>query len=219
MTATRTTNGADVMRRVHYADALLVLIRAGEIIHGQGHTARAVLGLTMADMEAARSRLDSEPSPSPPSDSPPEPEPPAPEPPSAPSSDSPPISPMPQRYHPKATRKRPVNAAGELWCTRHDNGAGAWLPPESFALRADYGDANARRSACRECMTAYNRGRYLSVESSAVPTDAVLRFVRGDGDPDLTCDRCRLAIDPGEEALVAGPPLHRHCPTEGVAHG
>lgn len=216
LTLTVTETGAlhlDALRRATYADALLILIRAGEIIHGQGHTARAVLGLSMADMEAARSRADSAPAPPVAPDPPAGPPPPTPGPPIAPSGDPEPYLPQAQRYHPRASRKRPVNEDGRLWCTRHDEGAGAWLPPESFALRSDYPGANARRSACRDCMTAYNRRRYLSVEASAVPNDAVLRFVCGEGDPDLTCSRCLLAIDPGEEALVAGAALHRQCPT------
>lgn len=209
-----TTNGADIMRRVrrvHYADALLALIRAGEIIHGQGHTARAVLGLTMGDMEAARSRADAAPPPPDPAEPPVNLSSPAPRPPSTPSGDPESYIPQPQRYHPKATRKRPVAEDGRLWCTRHDNGAGAWLPPESFALRSDYPGANARRSACRECMTAYNRRRYLSVEMTGTGS-ALLHFVQGDGDPDLTCARCSRTIDPGEAANTIGLPMHEQCP-------
>jgi hypothetical protein len=204
----------DALRRATYADALLILIRAGEIIHGQGHTARAVLGLSMADMEAARSRADAAPSTSPTTDPPPEPSSPAPGPPIAPSGDPEPYVPQPQRYHPKASRKRPVNDDGRLWCTRHDDGAGAWLPPESFALRSDYPGANARRSACRECMTAYNRRRYLSVEVTSLGS-AILHFVQTDGDPDLTCARCKLVILPGEDANTIGLPIHDACPNTG----
>ena len=173
----------DALRRATYADALLILIRAGEIIHGQGHTARAVLGLTMADTEAARSRADRAAKGLNHPVTPCGPATPAPAPPSAPSGDPEPYVPQPQRYHPKASRKRPVAEDGRLWCTRHDDGAGAWLPPESFALRSDYPGANARRSACRECMTDYNRRRYLSVEAT-LSGSAILHFVQTDGDPD-----------------------------------
>lgn len=212
---------AVVARREHYADALLVLIRAGEIVHGRGKTAMAVLGLTMPDMEAARTRAAKEAkglnhpitpvaAPSP-----------APEPPKASSAQPAPFAPDPQRYHPNATRKRRTDDVGNLFCTRHDAGKGAWLPPDSFATRADYGKG-ARRSACRECMAEYNRARYLSVNaarvSGAVDDFVAVVYEHSPGDPAVTCPRCRSEIRDGERARLLGVPTHETCP-EGATDG
>lgn len=204
--------GAQV-RREHYADALLILIRAGEIIKGEGQAAMDALGLTMEDMSAARTRADRE------AKGVNHPiilagaETPAPGPPSARSAPPTPSPPKAQTYHPHASRKRVVREDGFLRCPRHNDGAGEWLPPDDFALRTDHQTPDSdghRRSWCKECTAAYQAERYLSVRA-AHGGNVRLTYLHQPSDAGASCSICKQPILPGEAVAVLAQPMHEKC--------
>jgi hypothetical protein len=127
MTGTRVLciTAADRTAAYADADALLILVRAGEIVKGEGETAMLALGLDWDDMRAARQRADMRAArqradralkgldhPITPAAAPT----PAPGRPSAPPLPSTTPSVVPQRYHPHASRKRPTRD-GDLSCS------------------------------------------------------------------------------------------------------
>ncbi len=204
-------------RRAAYADALLILIRAGEIIKGEGQAAMDALGLSMEDMSAARTRADRRRTvPAPPIPTP-DPAPPAPGPPSARSAPPTPAPPTGQTYHPKASRQRARLDDGRLHCPRHDDGKGAWLPPESFALRTDHTTPESdghRRSWCRGCVARYQSERYLSVRAVRNSEAVIVTYLHQPNvDPEVICSRCRKPISPNEAVMVESFARHEVCPT------
>jgi hypothetical protein len=215
MTGTRVLCITAADRTAAYADALLILLRAGEIVKGEGEKAMIALGLDWDDMHAARQRADRALKglnhPITPVAAPP----PVPGRPSAPPRPSTTPSVVPQQYHPNASRKRPTRD-GDLFCARHDDGAGAWLPPHRFALRIEKGreTSGARRSWCQDCTSAYQRARYLSV-SQVDDTDCVrAAWVHSPADPQVPCCRCGQPIADDERVEMVGAPHHAgECPT------
>lgn len=205
---------ADV-RRSFYADALLLLIRAGEIIKGEGQSAMDALDLSMEDMSAARTRADKPRRPVAPLPAHERADTPAPEAPIARSAPPAPSAPTVQTYHPHASRKRAVREDGFLRCPRHDNGEGAWLEPDAFSLRTDHQTPESdghRRSWCKQCTAAYQAERYLSVRA-AHGGNVRLTYLHDPTDPAVSCTICHQPILPDQAVAILAQPMHEKCLT------
>lgn len=186
------------------ADTLLALLTSRFVDWSHCNGAMRVLGLTTADMSAAKKRLTFErigvPVPVPV----PEPEEPAPF-----------RRPASKPFKaPTVTRpvRIPDGEAPQLRCSQCKE----WKPAEAFSPRTDRPGSGTRRSACRDCHRLTGRRRYLNLEALDALGTVGLEFVVEAEDPArLVCAKCKRPIKPGEDASVAGEVGHVECPERG----
>jgi hypothetical protein len=94
--------------------------------------------------------------------------------------------------------------AGMRRCNRHDEAKGAWLPVSAFSVKNRA--TGTLRSWCRECVSAYQRERYVRVASKHVTVE----LVEGDRCIGHDCPDCGLPFEIGDR--VRGADLrHEEC--------
>jgi hypothetical protein len=103
-----------------------------------------------------------------------------------------------------ASRHATKEHDGQRNCPRHDDGAGAWLPVESFSVKNKA--TGALRSWCDECYRAYLRERYVRTTATAVTVE----LHEDDFCVGHPCPVCRKAFAAGQR--VVGKELaHEGC--------